>query len=239
MSFFRMSTATANLTPRHARVCGRNQPITCEPANRDFENPTREEQGGDWFVFSVWQADWLTSIHASCLTTVVYQNVCMFVCLSECIWDSDRVRLYLCLCVRLCVCVRVSGMAPGYAVKMIKMSLLLCLVTFCLFRLYLRPLWSSLIFYYLLLSDYWPSCYLLYKEPTLISSPPPLPELKGQFTCNSSNPQSGFYWILLHFLTFILLQRNTLVSVWNLLVFWCFKCHVTFIWCERDWSPQP
>lgn len=48
--------------------------------------------------------------------------------------------------------------------------------------------------------------YLLYKEPTLISSSPPLPESKGQLSCNSSNPQSGFYWILLillHFLTFI------------------------------------
>lgn len=101
------------------------------------------------------------------------------------------------------------------------MSLLLCSVTFCLFQMYLQPLWSALIFYYLLLSDYWPSCYMLYREPTLISSPPSLPELKGQIICDSSNPQSGFYWILLLFLkTFILLQRNSLVSyiyfcVWN------------------------
>lgn len=36
MSFFRMSAATANLTLRHIRVFEQNQPITCEPVNRDF-----------------------------------------------------------------------------------------------------------------------------------------------------------------------------------------------------------
>lgn len=102
------------------------------------------------------------------------------------------------VCVHVCVCVRHGTQlrckkwsnepAPsfGYSVS----SISTCDHS--------DPLWHC----YLLLSDYWPSCYLLYTEATLISSSPPLPELKGQFTCNSSNPQSGFYWIC-YILTFI------------------------------------
>lgn len=126
--------------------------------------------------------------------------------------DSERVRLYLCLCECACVflCVRhgtrlrckkkrSNEPAPLFGNFFVS-SVCICD----------HSVWSTLIFYYLLLSDYWPSCYLLYKELTLISSSPPLSELKGQFTCNSSNPQSGFHWISLCFLTFTLLWRKTL-----------------------------
>lgn len=186
-------------------------------------------------TLSVCLTSWFASIHASCLTTVVYQKACVCVC------EWVRVRLccmtvYVCVydwvCVWLSVCMTVSGMAPGYAVKTIKMSLLLCSVTFCLFRLYLRPLWSTLIFYYLLLSDYWPSCYMLYKEPTLISSPPPLPELKGQFTCNSSNPQSGFNWILLHFFNIHMIAEKyscPCMKTVHVSVFWI-PCCIYLMW---------
>lgn len=122
-------------------------------------------------------------------------------------WDC----ICVCVSVRVCVCVcvrhgtrlrckkRSNEPAPLFGNFFVS-SVCICD----------HSVWSTLIFYYLLLSDYWPSCYLLYKELTLISSSPPLSELKGQFTCNSSNPQSGFHWISLCFLTFTLLWRKTL-----------------------------
>lgn len=108
------------------------------------------------------------------------------------------------------------------------MSLLFLLLLFLLRLfvgrcLYLQPLCSTLIFYYLLLSDYWPSCYLLfYKEPTLISSSPypsPAPsfsELKGQLILQvQATHKVGcvecFFFsflILLHLLTSVFLWRN-------------------------------
>lgn len=100
MSFFRMSTATANLTSQRTRVCGQNLPITCEPANRDFWKSDVWRTRAETDCLSVWQADWLTSVHASRLTTVVYQSVCMFVCLCERTWGGGRASVSESVCVR-------------------------------------------------------------------------------------------------------------------------------------------
>lgn len=133
------------------------------------------------------------------------------------------------------------GMAPGYAVKGQKkdqMSLLFCLVTFCLFRLYLRPLWSTLMFYYLLLSDYWPSCYMLYKELTLISSSPPLPELKGHFAIQVIH-KVGFIEFRYFFFFNIHINAEKYYCEWMKTVFWCFQYLVTFIEVKGDRLSQP
>lgn len=122
--------------------------------------------------------------HCGVLESVDVFVVCVCLCVHA------RRRVHTCVCTRMCVCVCVRHGTQLRCKKWWNEPAPL-FGNFCLFHLYLWPLWSTLIFYYLLLSDYWPSCYMLYKELTLISSSPPLPELKGQFTCSSNNPQSG------------------------------------------------
>jgi len=109
MSFFRMSTATANLTlvSNHTRVTGQNRPITNEPVNRDLWNQMSEEQGGDRLSFCL--TSWLIDLY-SCFMF----NHCR---VSERVNVCVREREWICVCVRdMCVCVCVLGMAPGYAV---------------------------------------------------------------------------------------------------------------------------
>lgn len=73
-----------------------------------------------------------------------------------------------------------------------------------------RPLSSTLMFYYLLLSDDWPRCYPLYNE--LIC----YPSVRNEGSTLKQFKQST-KWVLLNcsfFLAFISLRRNTLGSVW-------------------------
>lgn len=170
-------------------------------------------------------------------------------CVCVCVHVRVTVRDCVCVCLRVSVCVCVWVCQAWHPVSLLKktkekkkdqMSLLLCLVTLCLFRLYLRPLWSTLIFYYLLLSDYRPSCYMLYKEPTLISSSPPSVRVEGSVHLQFQVIHKvGFIEFRYIFLTFILLWWNTLVSVWKLLVCWCFEYHVTFTEVKGIDCPRP
>lgn len=157
-------------------------------------------------------------------------------CVCVCVWER--------LCVRACVCVCVRVRHDTWLrCKNDQMSLLLFeFFFFCLFRLYLRPLWSTLLFYYLLLSDYWPSCYIaLQRAHTNLFTTPLYQSQMVDSLAIQVIHKVGFYWILLHFFN-ILLQRNTLVNVWKLLVFFFFgvlNAMLHFIWSERDWCSWP
>lgn len=102
MSSFRMFN-------HRSEVSGRIQPIGYEAGNIEIRfvkktTKQKKEKKTEPVCLSAWRVDWLTSIHASCLTTVVSQNERMYVHVFVWVCACERVQIYVSAC--FCVCVR-------------------------------------------------------------------------------------------------------------------------------------
>lgn len=203
MSSFRMFN-------HHSKVSGRNQPIAYEAGNIEIRfvkktTKQKKKKKTEPVCLSAWRVDWLTSIHASCLTTVVSQNERMYVHVF--VWVCVHVSECRSMCLR--VFVFVSGMTLGYAVKMIKWA---C-SSFFFFFLILIPLFVSattLIHSILLFITKWLLTKLLYAlrgaHTNVLITPSPIVE--GSIHMQVTH-KVGFIEFCYIFLTFVLLQRNT------------------------------
>lgn len=189
MSFFRMFN-------HHSEVSGWNQPIAYEPGNREIRLAKKKTEPG---CLSAWRVDWLTSIHASCLTTVMSQNecTCVHVCVHVSEWEF--------MCLRVCV-----RHGTQLRCKNDQMSLLFCLIFLLLF---LSPPFVSattLIHSILLFINEWLLTKLLYAlngaHTNVLITRSTIVE--GSIHMQVTH-KVGFIEFCYIFLTFVLLQRNT------------------------------
>lgn len=185
----------------------------------------KKEKKTEPVCLSAWRVDWLTSIHASCLTTVVSQNERMYVHVF--VWVCVHVRECRSMCLR--VFAFVSGMTLGYAVKMIKWA-----CSSFSFFLILIPLFVSattLIHSILLFITKWLLTKLLYAlrgaHTNVLITPSPIVEGSIHMQVTHKVGSIEFCYI---FLTFVLLQRNTPCHCMKpASVFGVFKCPVTSV----------
>lgn len=232
MSFFRTPTTTMALTlpltilQSQQAVSGQQQPITHKPVSRDL--PIRcLSKKKQWLIVPVCQADCVTSIHASCLTTVACP---IFVCVC-----SVRVGVRMCErdCERVC-CVCYTWHLVLLCKGNDQMSLFMFLNLICVPATTL--IHSDIDRYCLILLLFITEwlltmlLYALYKERTLTPSSP-----SGLRAVNSLSIhwiQELFLLLLIQILFFFLIKSVPMSGLWLNEWEWLFSV-VTFFQCPR------